>query len=85
MNAQNPALETIFNAAKALPPESRAEYLSLACREDASLRREIERLLDLALDEGLAPDVEQRLRNFGGQRQEPLALAGGKNDHAHET
>ena len=45
MNPKNPALETIFNAAKALPPESRAEYLSLACREDASLRREIERLL----------------------------------------
>ncbi|MBN9688784.1 MAG: protein kinase [Verrucomicrobia bacterium] len=48
MNTPNLAIETIFNAAKALPPESRAEYLDLACREDAALRHELERLLSAA-------------------------------------
>ena len=48
MNTENLAVETIFNAAKALPPESRTEYLNLACRDDAVLRREVERLLAAA-------------------------------------
>ncbi len=49
MNTENVAVETIFNAAKALPPESRAEYLNLACRDDAALRRELDRLLAAAM------------------------------------
>ena len=48
MNTPNPAVETIFNAAKALPPESRAEYLTLACRQDAALHRQVEELLAAA-------------------------------------
>ena len=50
MNNANQALETIFNAAKALPPESRADYLNLACRDDAALRHEVEQLLAAAND-----------------------------------
>ena len=45
MNDNNQLLETIFNAARALPPDSRAEYLKLACKEDAVLRQEVEKLL----------------------------------------
>jgi serine/threonine protein kinase/WD40 repeat protein len=43
-----PALETIFNAAKALPPASRADYLNVACKDNATLREEVQRLLAAA-------------------------------------
>jgi hypothetical protein len=41
--------------------------------------------LNLALDQRLAANVEKRLRNFRRQRQQPLALPCGQNDHTHET
>ena len=47
-NAQNPALETIFNAAKALPARIPASTLSLACRGGCIPGVGIERLLTAA-------------------------------------
>src|SRR5215471_6625535 len=43
----------IFDAAAALPPQDRSSFLDQACKEDESLRREVEVLLDL---EGQAGD-----------------------------
>src|SRR5215471_3645440 len=37
----------IFDAAAALPPQDRSSFLDQACKEDESLRREVESLLDL--------------------------------------
>lgn len=48
MNDHNQLLETLFNAVRALPPDSRAEYLKLACKEDIGLRQEVEKLLKAA-------------------------------------
>ncbi|MBL9172469.1 MAG: serine/threonine protein kinase, partial [Verrucomicrobiales bacterium] len=45
MSDSHLALETIYNAAKALTADARSQYLDLACRDDATLRREVEQLL----------------------------------------
>lgn len=46
MSEENRPIETIFNAAKALPnADERHAYLDMACRHDQSLRREVELLL----------------------------------------
>jgi serine/threonine protein kinase len=41
-------IETVFNAAKALAPNDQQALLDLACKGDAALRREVERLLAAA-------------------------------------
>lgn len=41
-------IETVFNAAKALGPNDQKAYLDMACKGDAALRQEVERLLAAA-------------------------------------
>jgi WD40 repeat protein len=48
MTDPNKPIETVFNAAKALAPNDQKAYLDMACKGDAALRREVERLLAAA-------------------------------------
>ena len=52
-------IETLYNAASALPPDERVALLATACPDDDSLRREVEALLNepMADDGFLAPTV----------------------------
>jgi serine/threonine protein kinase len=72
----------IFDAAVALPPRDRAPFLDQACKEDESLRREVESLLDLEgqaggfLSAGAMEDVARVLAE-----EKPLLLIGKRLKH----
>ncbi|HKB02946.1 MAG TPA: protein kinase [Gemmataceae bacterium] len=66
MTAEQPDIETIFNAAGPLPPPERAAYLDQACGDDVALRQRIERLLNAQAElgsflESPAPELDAAL------------------------
>ena len=63
MKSNKPNIESIFEAAIEMPPESRPAFLDNACGDDDQLRRRVERLLEAKSQarsflESPAPELE---------------------------
>ena len=72
--------ETVFHAARQLPPADRPAYLDEACGDDPAARRRIERLLAAAPDvgsflDGPAPELDST-RDWPGPAEGPGTVVG---------